>query len=77
VKETEVAARTLGVQVQVMGIRDPSELESAFNSIKDAHGLIAVPSTVFFDSRAEIARLALKHRLPAIFPRRSLSTPEG
>jgi len=77
VKETEVAARTLGVQVQVMGIRDPSELESAFNSIKDAHGLIAVPSTVFFDSRAEIARLALKHRLPAIFPEKEFVDAGG
>jgi putative ABC transport system substrate-binding protein len=82
VKETEVAARTLGVPVQVVGIRDPSELESAFNSIafnsiKDVHGLIAVPSTMFFDSRAEIARLALRHRLSAIFPEKEFVDAGG
>jgi len=68
VKETEMAARGLGIEVRVVAIRDPSELEEVFDSIKDAHGVIAVPSTMFFDSRAEIARLALRHRLPAIFP---------
>jgi len=77
VQEAEVAARTLGVTVQAVGVRDSSELAPAFDSIKDAHGLIAVPSTMFFDSRAEIARLALIHRLPAIFPEREFVDAGG
>ena len=77
VRETEAAARTLGISVQVVGIRDPSELESAFNSIKDTHGLIAVPSTMFFDSRADIARLTLRHRLSAIFPEKEFVDAGG
>jgi len=59
------------------GTFDHMQGKGRLDSIKDAHGLIAVPSTVFFDSRAEIARLALKHRLPAIFPEKEFVDAGG
>lgn len=70
VQEVEKAARPLGVQVQVIGVNGPGELEAAFAAMKQgaAEALITVPSTLFFDNHPTIVALTGKHRLPAIFP---------
>ena len=65
---TETAARALGVQLQVLEPRDPSEFESAFAAMTRgrAGALILLPDTKLFGNRQRVAELALKHRLPAI-----------
>ena len=70
VQHVEAAARPLGVQVQVLGVNSPSDLEPAFTAMKhgDSDGLITVPSTMLFDNNPAIAALAGKYGLPAIFP---------
>jgi len=78
-QQIEAAAKSLGLQVQVRGVRNPNELESAFSAMKEgrADGLITVPSTMFSDNRTTIAQLALKQRLPAIFPEKEFVEADG
>jgi len=69
-RETEAAARVLGVQLQVVEVRDPLELDSAFSAMtrERAGGLVVMPHSIFQDQRRRIVDLAAKSRLPAMYP---------
>jgi putative ABC transport system substrate-binding protein len=67
VKEAERAAQTLGVQLQVLSLRDPSELDALFVSIQGPSALIVADDAVFTAHRSQIAELALKSRLPTAY----------
>jgi putative ABC transport system substrate-binding protein len=64
VKEAELAARTLGTQLQLLTVRDPSDLERAFSAAQGASALLHVDDVMFTAHRVQIAALALKNRLP-------------
>jgi putative ABC transport system substrate-binding protein len=66
VKEAELAARALGMQLQVLGAAGPGDLERAFAQAAGAGALIQVDDAVFTAHRVRIAELALKHRLATI-----------
>ena len=68
-REVEVAALGLGVQLQIVKVSEPNDLENAFSAMtkKRANGLIALTGTNF-TYRGQIADLATKSRLPAIYP---------
>jgi putative tryptophan/tyrosine transport system substrate-binding protein len=68
-REAEVAAQSLAVQLQVLEARAPSDFTKAFDAMtrERAHGLIAFGSSMFFAERARIAELAAQRRLPAIY----------
>ena len=68
-KETEAAARTLGVQLQLVGVRRADEFDRAFAAMMNerAHALIVFPSPMLFGERRRIVALATKHRLPSMF----------
>ena len=68
-KATEDAARTLGVQLQLMEVRGPVDFDRAFSTmIKERpEALIVFPGTMVFNERRQIVALATKHRLPAMF----------
>jgi putative ABC transport system substrate-binding protein len=72
---TEAAARALGVQLQVWEARSGDDLDRAFTAIarERAAGIIILPSTAFVTSRARIAQLAAKHRLPTSASGRALT----
>ena len=67
-REGEVAARVLGMQLQGLKVRNPSELESAFSAVirESAGGLIVLSDRLFFTVRGRIAEFAAKHRVPTI-----------
>jgi len=67
VKEAELAARTLGAQLQVLAVRDSSDFEGAFSSARGASALLVVDDAVMTAHRTQIAELALKNRLPTIY----------
>ena len=70
VRLTEVAARSLGVQLHVVEVRDSTELGEAFAAMarRSAHALLVVPGPMLFAERRQLADLALKNRLPTMFP---------
>jgi putative ABC transport system substrate-binding protein len=79
VQETEAAAHGLGLNVRAFAIRDSSELDDVFVAITEwrADSLIVVPSSVLWDNRTTIVKLAEKHRLSGIFPEREFVEAGG
>jgi ABC-type uncharacterized transport system substrate-binding protein len=69
VAETRLAARTLGVDVQVLEVREPLEFEKAFGTMTaaKADALVVVPDPMFVAQRQRIAQLAARSRIPAIY----------
>jgi len=67
-KGTEAAARALGVQLQLVGVRGPDEFDRAFSTMtRDrAEALVVFPSPALFNERRRIVDLATKHRLPSM-----------
>jgi putative ABC transport system substrate-binding protein len=68
-KETEAAAGTLGVQLQLVDVRGPDEFDRAFSTMirERAEALFVFPSTMFFAQGRRIVDLAAKHRLPSMY----------
>jgi putative ABC transport system substrate-binding protein len=68
VKDFEAAARQLGVQLQVIAVGRPEDLSGAFETAVrgGARALMTTQAPFFFLNRAQIAELALKHRLPSL-----------
>jgi ABC-type uncharacterized transport system substrate-binding protein len=69
-REVELAAGTFGVKVQYLDVLDPKDIETAFRaaSKERAGAVLLVASPVFLPQRTQIAELAVKNQLPAIFP---------
>jgi ABC-type uncharacterized transport system substrate-binding protein len=70
VREVELAAGTFGVQLQHLDVLGPKDIDTAFRAATKgrADALLVLASPVFNDQRTQIADLALKSRLPAIYP---------
>jgi ABC-type uncharacterized transport system substrate-binding protein len=66
VKEAELAARTLGIELQILTVRDPADLEGVLSSAQAASALLVVDDAVFTAQRSKIAELALKNGLPTM-----------
>lgn len=67
-KQTEVAAQALRIELQSVEVRDPLMLEQAFAAMTKAKatGLIVLSDNMLFGQRTRIADLAIQARLPAI-----------
>jgi putative ABC transport system substrate-binding protein len=68
-KGTEAAARALGVQLQLVGVRGPDAFDRAFSTMtkERAEALVVFPSLLLYNERRRIVDLATKHRLPSMF----------
>jgi len=68
-KEADVAARALGMRLQVVEARGPADIDRAFSDmIRARAGALAVLSTPMFSSeRRRLLDLAAKNRLPAVY----------
>ena len=67
-KATESAARTLGVQLQLIEVRAAGELERAFSTMmkERAEALFLFPTPMLFLARRRIIELAATNRLPSV-----------
>jgi putative ABC transport system substrate-binding protein len=70
IKELEVAAPALGLQLRPMEVRAPNDLESAFSAMtgERAGAFIGLQQPTLDRLRDRIVNLAAKHRLPAMYP---------
>jgi ABC-type uncharacterized transport system substrate-binding protein len=68
-KETQSAANSLGLKLQILEVRSTSDLDSAFEAAtkERAQALIHFSHAVITNGRKRVAELALKHRLPAVY----------
>ncbi len=77
--EMGVAARTLGVELQSVDVRDPTRLEGTFAAITRgrAGAVIVFPDPVTFFHRQRILDFAAKSRLPSMYYGRELVEAGG
>jgi putative tryptophan/tyrosine transport system substrate-binding protein len=69
-KEIEIAAGPLGIKLQSLDIQSPKDFESAFQAAAKGRAdavLFRVRGPVLSPHRTEVAALAVKSRLPAIY----------
>jgi putative ABC transport system substrate-binding protein len=68
-KAMEAAAPALGLSLQIVEARSPDELEAAVAAaiMERAAGLVVVQDAMFLARRTQLAELAAKNRLPAIY----------
>jgi putative ABC transport system substrate-binding protein len=68
-KETRAAARELGIQVQSLEVRSPSDFETAIKAPSGGrvNALIIVQNALINAHRARVVELAIKNRLPTMF----------
>ncbi len=78
-KETEVAARALGVRLQFVEARGPADFDRAFSDMTRARaGALTVWSTpMFTGERRRLVDLAAKNRLPAVYAQRDFVDAGG
>jgi ABC-type uncharacterized transport system substrate-binding protein len=70
--EVKVAARSLGVQLQLLEARGPNDFDSAFAAMarERAGALLVITDSVFTTHRIRLADLAARSRLPAAYTNR-------
>jgi putative ABC transport system substrate-binding protein len=69
-REVEVAAGAFGVKLQYLDVLDPKDIETAFRAASKGHAdalLMIVTGAVLNSHRIQIADLAVKNRLPAVY----------
>jgi putative ABC transport system substrate-binding protein len=78
-KSAEVAARALGVRLQVVEARGPADIDRAFSDITRARAgsLTVLASPMLFNERRRLVDLAAKNRLPAVYPQREFVDAGG
>ena len=78
-KDMEVAAKSLRLQLQILEVRGPNDFDKAFSAInKERPGaLIELPSPLFHSNRKRIVEFAAKSRLPSIFHSRDFVDAGG
>ena len=69
-KEMELAAKAFGVKLQYLDVLDPKDIETAFRAASKgrADAVLTLSSPVITSHRSQVADLAVKNRLPAIYP---------
>jgi putative ABC transport system substrate-binding protein len=76
----EVAARTLGVHLQVLQAREPTEIDQGFaEAVREGAGALMVfaDGGALLAHRVQLAELALTHRLPSILNGRAFVEAGG
>src|SRR5204862_7211229 len=79
IREALEAARAKGVQLPILKAGSESEIDAAFASLVQLHaGALLVGNDPFFNVRREqLAALASRHAVPAIYERREFAASGG
>ncbi len=78
-KAAEDAGRALGLRLQFVEARGPTDIDRAFSDMtrERAGALSVLPSALFFIERRRLGDLAAKHQLPAVYPIREFVDAGG
>ncbi len=78
-RETEAAARSLGIQLLAIEVRNPGELGTVFKAVTNVRpsALITLGDGMLWSARARIVEFAMKSQLPGIFPERDFPEAGG
>jgi len=78
-REVELAAGAFGVKLQYLDVLDPKDIETAFRAASKgrADAVLALSSAVLISQLAQVVDLAVKSRLPAIYPQTEYTEAGG
>jgi putative tryptophan/tyrosine transport system substrate-binding protein len=78
-KETQAAARTLGVEIQSLAVRGPDDFDGAFEAAREQRpdALITVEDPLTVSNQKLIAEFAARQQFPAIYGLREFVTAGG
>ena len=78
-RDSEAAARRLGLQVRVLHASNDREIDGAFTTLAELRaGALVIGSFAFFSIRSErLAALALRHAMPTTFQTREFAAAGG
>ena len=78
-KAAEVAARALGVRLQVVEARGPADFDRAFSDMTRARAraLVVFGGPMFLNERRPLVDLAAKNRLPVVYSQREFVDAGG
>src|SRR5262245_61997811 len=70
-KEMELSAQALGLQLLMLGVQAPKDIETAFQGASNgrAGAVLAETAAALLSQRTQVADLAVKTRLPVIYSR--------
>jgi putative tryptophan/tyrosine transport system substrate-binding protein len=78
-REVELAAKAFGVKLQYLDVLSPKDFETAFRAASKglADAVLMLPGSVLGLQRSQLADLAVKSRLPAIYPQAEFTEAGG
>jgi putative ABC transport system substrate-binding protein len=78
-REAEGAARALGLQLHIVQAGSPAEIDAAFAAMRSQRvgGILVLRDPLFLGQRTQIASLATKSRLPAVYGTREAVAAGG
>ena len=79
VNDMENTARGIGIHLRTYDVRTPEELPGAFAAAArdGAEGILATIESIFLGQRTRVVELAVRHRLPAVYPYREFVDAGG
>lgn len=78
VKDSQAAARSLGLRLEILARRDPAEIDRLLRAMAQPPDALVVQNDAFYFSEMKrIVDLAAVHRLPAIYGTREFSVSGG
>jgi putative tryptophan/tyrosine transport system substrate-binding protein len=78
-RDLQAAARSLGLQLHILGASSEREIEEAFATLarQRAQALLVGPFSYFNTRTEQIAGLTLRYRIPAVFQNREFAAAGG
>ena len=77
-RDMQTAARTLGLRLHVLSANTEGEIDAAFVVLVHQTGALVVQSDSFFNGRRDqLAALAVRHSVPAIYDERNYAVAGG
>jgi len=79
IDELKAAAPSLSIELLVVGVRTPEEIDRALSTVSraHAHALFVIEDPLFTTHRPAVLKLASKARLPAMYGARHFATEGG
>jgi putative ABC transport system substrate-binding protein len=79
IADTQAAAQTLGVQLQIVRAAQPADFDKAFATLVEQRvgGLVLSADPLFAGVAARIIALAAKHHIPTVYYRREFAEAGG
>jgi putative tryptophan/tyrosine transport system substrate-binding protein len=65
--QAQLAAPALGLQLQIMAVRDPGDFERAFTEMRGAGAVLQLDDVLFTSYRRQTVDLAAKNQLPVMY----------